>query len=335
MTILAFVAGLFGFAMLTGLAGHYGFASVFRALVSSEWGTLLVVAARAAALTGAGAGWWFVGSPKRHGPYLFVGLRFVRESINSLFPFAVVGGDVIGATLLTRFGIARNTAIAGVLIDLLLQVVCLLILVLVGLWVLCSFARASGLAGIVWVILAMALPAVAGFSVVLNFGASAGIAGWLVKLGEKRRWPAFKQVAHLGEQLQQIFQNRRGLLAAFLVHLATVFFGASEVWIAVRFMGHPISPLFAIAIESIGQGGRAVAFAIPGGLGVQEGALVAACVALGVPPEVALAMTLIKRAAELVVALPGLFAWQIIEGRRLLGLTRSVRHSKRVPLSFS
>jgi uncharacterized membrane protein YbhN (UPF0104 family) len=77
-----------------------------------------------------------------------------------------------------------------------------------------------------------------------------------------------------------------------------------------------------------------VAFAIPGGLGVQEGALVAACVALGVPPEVALAMTLIKRAAELVVALPGLFAWQIIEGRRLLSLTRSVRHSKRVPLSF-
>jgi hypothetical protein len=53
----------------------------------------LVVAARAGPLAGA--------------------VRFVHEAINSFFPVAVIGGDVIGARLLARFAISINLDVAS------------------------------------------------------------------------------------------------------------------------------------------------------------------------------------------------------------------------------
>jgi uncharacterized membrane protein YbhN (UPF0104 family) len=73
-----------------------------------------------------------------------------------------------------------------------------------------------------------------------------------------------------------------------------------------------------LAIESLGQGSRAVAFVLPGGLGVQDGTLIAVCAIFGVPADVALAMALLKRVPDLVLGIPSLVAWQTLEGRRLL-----------------
>ena len=83
-------------------------------------------------------------------------------------------------------------------------------------------------------------------------------------------------------------------------------------------MGYPVTPVEAVAIESLGQGTRAAAFVLPGGLGVQDGTLAAASAIFGVPAEVALAMALIKRVPDLVLGIPALLAWQTLEGRQLL-----------------
>jgi hypothetical protein len=95
---------------LAGLTFYYGFESVMAAVVSSRWATALVVVARAVALAGAGIGWWALVPARQRGPSAFVLLRFVREAINSFFPFAVIGGDVIGARLLARFGVVTSLA---------------------------------------------------------------------------------------------------------------------------------------------------------------------------------------------------------------------------------
>jgi len=321
MRFLAPIAALAGLALLTGLTAYYGFDSVLQALVSSRWGTALVVVVRAAALTGAGVGWWLLLTPIRRGPAVFIGLRFVREGINALFPVAGVGGDFIGARLLGQFGIAVNLAVAIVLIDIFIQVACLLIFVLAGLGIV-DLVGSHRLTAMTFVMLAVALPAVGGFYLALNFGAFEPVVGRLAAFGEKRQWPAFGHVVDLGARLQQIWQNRRGLLGSFLVHLAAVFLGAAEVWIALLFMGYPVSPAEAIAIESIGQGARAAAFILPAGVGVQDGALIAASAIFGVPAEVALAMALIKRVPDLVLGIPALLAWQALEGRRLLSASK-------------
>jgi len=322
MRTLAPIAGLLGLALLTALTAYYGFTSVIQAVVHSQWASALVIVARAAALAGAGMGWWFLLTPIPRRLYVFAGLRFVREAINSLFPFAVVGGDVIGARLLAQFGIATNLAIASVLVDIFIQVVCLLLFVLTGIGIVLNLAGAHPLGALTFVMLAVALAAVTGFFLALNFGAFDPLVRWLVEFGERRQWAVFNHVVDLGERLQQIWRNHRGLSASFAVHLVTVFFGAIEVWIALAFMGHPVSAAAAIAIESLGQGSRAAVFVLPGGLGVQDGTLIAASAIFGVPAEVALAMALIKRVPDLVLGIPALLAWQALEGRHLLSQSK-------------
>jgi hypothetical protein len=67
------------------------------------------------------------------------------------------------------------------------------------------------------------------------------------------------------------------------------------------------------------QAVRSAAFAVPGALGVQEGGLIALCAVFGIPAQSALALSLIKRVADLAVGAPGLLVWQALEGRRLFG----------------
>jgi putative membrane protein len=323
MRIFAPIAGILGLALLTGLVAYFGFASVMQAVLSSEWGTALVVLARAVALAGCGIGWWFLLAPSGPGPHVFIGLRFIREAINSLFPFAVVGGDIIGARLLAYFGTAMSLAIASVLIDIFVQVVTLLIYVGVGVGIVLDVPGPHRLSTVTFVMLAIALPAVAGFFLALNFGAFDPVVQWLIAFGEKRRWSMFAHVVDLGDRLQQIWRNHRGLSGSFIVHLMTIFFGAVEVWIAFYFMGHPVSVAAAIAIESIGQGGKAAAFMLPGGIGVQDGTMIAAAAIFGVPADVALAMALIKRVPDLVLGIPSLLVWHALEGRRLFSQRKS------------
>jgi putative membrane protein len=321
MRFLAPIAALAGLALLTGLTAYYGFDSVLQAVVSSRWGTALVIVVRAVALTAAGVGWWLLLVPMRRGPAVFIGLRFVREGINALFPVAGVGGDFIGARLLGQFGVAVNLAVASVLVDIFIQVACLLIFVLAGLSIV-DLVGNHRLTAMAFVMLAVALPAIGGFYLALNFGAFEPVVRRLAALGEKRQWPAFGHVVNLGARLQQIWQNRRGLSGSLLVHLAAVFLGAAEVWIALLFMGHPVNPAEAIAIESIGQGARAAAFVVPAGVGIQDGTLIAASAIFGIPAEVALAMALIKRVPDLVLGIPALLAWQALESRRLLSASK-------------
>jgi uncharacterized membrane protein YbhN (UPF0104 family) len=53
-----------------------------------------------------------------------------------------------------------------------------------------------------------------------------------------------------------------------------------------------------------------VGFAVPGALGIQEGGYIVICRALGLSPEIAIALSLIKRLREVVLGVPGLILWQ-------------------------
>ncbi|HXW48483.1 MAG TPA: lysylphosphatidylglycerol synthase domain-containing protein [Xanthobacteraceae bacterium] len=318
MRNFALFAAILGIALLTGLTAFYGFGPVMAAIAASRWATVFVTAVRVIVLMGAGVGWWLLLPERVRGPHIFVLLRFVREAINSFFPLAVVGGDVIGARLLAQFGIATKLAVASVLVDIFIQVVSLIVFVLAGVGIVAGLVGDRMIVATALVLLAIGVPAVTGFFLALNFGAFEPVVRWLIAFGEKRQWSAFGHVADLGGWLQRIWRNYRGLTESFVVHLATVFFGAIEVWIALKFMNHPVGVMEAIAIESLGQGSRSAAFILPGGLGVQDGAMVAVCAIFGVPAEVALAMALIKRVPDLLLGAPTLLGWQALEGRHYL-----------------
>ncbi len=90
--------------------------------------------------------------------------------------------------------------------------------------------------------------------------------------------------------------------------------GVGEVWLALYFLGHPVTLVEALILESLGQAVRSAGFAIPGALGVQEGGLLVLGALVGLPGEVAIGLSLVKRARELTLGLPGLAAWQVAEG---------------------
>jgi len=78
-------------------------------------------------------------------------------------------------------------------------------------------------------------------------------------------------------------------------------------------------PLWAVLmIEALIFTLRSVAFAIPGAIGVQEAAYVLIGPLVGLPPATALALSLLKRARDVVIAVPALLVWQIGEYRRVV-----------------
>jgi uncharacterized membrane protein YbhN (UPF0104 family) len=82
--------------------------------------------------------------------------------------------------------------------------------------------------------------------------------------------------------------------------------GTVEVFLILQLLNHPVGWLTALVLESLGQAIRAAAFAVPGALGVQEGGYLLLAPLAGLPPDTALALSLAKRAREIIMGVPGL-----------------------------
>jgi len=70
-------------------------------------------------------------------------------------------------------------------------------------------------------------------------------------------------------------------------------------------------------LESLSQAARTAAFAISGGLSVQDGALLLLAMQLGLGAEAGLALSLAKRCRELALGAPLLLTGYITAARRL------------------
>ncbi len=304
-----------GMLVLVGLTVWYGADHVGEAIVSAGWAALLVVLVRAAAVAVAGGGWWLLfPADTRPSVRLCTGLRFVREGANALLPLAQIGGDFIGARCLALRGVRGTLAAASVIVDVLMQAVSQLVFALIGLVLLIAI---GGNELIVWPVaigLALALPALGGF-VLIQGEYGQRIVKWVLgAVAGDRQWLTFGAIDDLFARLDSFYANRRGLIQSVIWHLGGWFVGALEVWIVLTFMGYSIDFGDAVLIESLMHAVRGAAFTVPGALGAQEGGLIILCAIFGVPPEAALALSLVKRLPDLILGVPGLIAWQAMEG---------------------
>jgi uncharacterized membrane protein YbhN (UPF0104 family) len=118
--------------------------------------------------------------------------------------------------------------------------------------------------------------------------------------------------------VRRFYRRRAAVAACGFWQLAGWTAGAGEVWLALHFLGWPAGIAEALVIESLIQALSSGAFVVPGALGVQEGGFLVIGGLLGVPPETALALALMRRARDVLVFAPALAAWQLTIGRRLL-----------------
>ena len=122
--LLVVAAGL-GLVLAVAIIAYEGFGAVTHALAAVGFGLIVVIVLRGVQVASAGLGWWMIFPPDGRSPPLHVCLwvRFIREAVNNLLPVAQVGGEIVGARLMTFFGTAGVLAGATILIDILMQVV--------------------------------------------------------------------------------------------------------------------------------------------------------------------------------------------------------------------
>jgi len=321
MTIIrhaGIITWLIGIAVVIGLVIWSGIDSIAHAVASVGWGILAVVMVRVVTVSVAGAGWQLLFPPHRHpGLAACVLIRFIREATNALLPLMQVGGDLIGARLIMFSGIAGPLAAASIIVDILVQAATQFLFACLGVAVLVALGLGDGLARTIASALAVAGILLAGFYLAQRRAGQRILQGIMNGLAGDRQWRVLGTIDAVYGELGTIYAGRRGLFLSSVVHMLGWLAGTAEVLIVFAFMGNPIGLGEAIVIESLLHAVRGAAFVVPGALGAQEGGLVLLCALFGIPPEQAIALSLVKRVPDLVLGVPSLLGWQLMEWQRL------------------
>jgi uncharacterized membrane protein YbhN (UPF0104 family) len=141
----------------------------------------------------------------------------------------------------------------------------------------------------------------------------------LAALASRHAVPAdyeWREFAQVGDLMSYGTSLTEGVSIAAALHTSTWLIGTLEVWIALRIMHQPVGLYESLILQSLVYAIRAVWFAVPSGLGVQEGGFVLVGHLLGIGPETALALSLASRLPDVALGLPGLAAWHWLETRR-------------------
>jgi putative membrane protein len=314
--LLALGAGLL---LAAGLVVYNDAEAVLGAVGKVGWGLVGVIGVRALMVAVAGNGWGIVVRTQDRKPWsVFWFLRWIRESINNLLPVAQVGGDLVGARLLTFWGVAGGLAGATILIDLLVQALAQFLFTMIGLGALILDGGGGEMVRWVGFGLLLAAPALAGFYFSQRLGLFELLERWLRALAGRFPQTAIGGELRLHDNLQTLYRRPSALASSLAVHMLVWFLGVGELWVALIWMGYHPTLLHVLILESLSQAVRGAAFPVPGALGIQEGGYMLFGELVGISGEAALALSLVKRVPDLALGLPGLLTWQVMEGRRLL-----------------
>jgi putative membrane protein len=162
------------------------------------------------------------------------------------------------------------------------------------------------------------LPMVGGLFALQRYGL-VRMGGQLVSKLFGPRWSEqIGSAMSLDRMVRLIYRRPSRVVIAVGGQLAGWLLGTGEIWLALSYLGSPVSLGDALVIESLTQALSAVAFLIPGAIGVQEGGFVLFCTLLGLPADIGMALALARRFRDLLIFVPGLVALQIGEAGNLV-----------------
>ena len=157
-----------------------------------------------------------------------------------------------------------------------------------------------------------------------RFGLFALFEHGLLRLAEQQNWKGLHDVAGLHRDIVTLYKLPRRLCRGVTFHFLSWLLGGAEVMVAFHVIGVPVGLRESLIVESLGQAFRNLGFAVPGALGIQEGGFVLVCALLGIEQQAAIELSLLKRVREVVLGVPGLLAWQWIEGCVLATRTEAI-----------
>lgn len=313
----AALLGLAGLALATALFVWQGITPVLGAFAAAGLGILWASLFHFVSMT-LNARAWQILLPRRGRGVLpiFLWAVWLREAVNGLLPVARIGGEVVSARLLMRHGLRAPRAVASLVIDMTVSLVSQFVFTLVGLALLLARGVSGEVARDVALGLVVAVPVLAALVAVQR----AGFFGLLARLFRALFGNRFEMlvggVEPLDRAVRRLYRRRRAVLVCFLWQLAGWLAGTGEIWLALLFLGHPVPLGDALVVEAVIQALSSGAFVVPGALGVQEGGFLVIGSLIGLSPELALALALVRRARDVIIFVPALAVWQIGAGRR-------------------
>jgi putative membrane protein len=318
MRLPAILSSLVGLAALIALVVMNGATEIEQGIAAAGWGIGFVVVLHLPQVAFSSQGWRAVVSSARPpSRSVFFGLRLIREAVNGLLPVAQIGGDLVAARLLTLGGVPLSMAGASITVDRTLELLTQVAFTILGVGLLIASPVGTGLPRSVTVVTIAVLGVLALiFLLAQRFGVFRLLETSLLRLARKRNWTALEAVAGLHQSIVGLYKSPRRLLLGGGFHFISWLFGGLEVLVGLQVLGVTVDLREALIIESLGQAFRAMGFAVPGGLGVQEGGVILICGLMGIGPQSAIELSLLRRFREAVLGVPGLIAWYWIEAPR-------------------
>lgn len=322
------IAAPLGVALVVYLIIHSGAEDVARAMLLVGWGLIPITLFHAVPLCFSALSWReLLPRASRPGAAGAIWNRWIRESVTSLLPVAGVGGDFASARLAHQRGVPGTQAVASMVVDITVGVATQLLFVMTGVALLLSRSTGRAALLVAWVVLvgiAIFFAAIAVFVLVQHrgmFGLSAKLARALMP---RKNLPDIAgNASALDQAVVAIYTERRlSLGRAGLLRLIGWAVSSGETWLVLQFSHQPLGMIDAFILESLGAGVRAVAFMVPGALGILEASSIVFGGLFGLPAQTALTIALARRVRELALGIPGLLVWQWAEGHRLFRRAR-------------
>jgi len=317
--IAVVAAALAGAALALILVAETGVPAVLAALRTAGWATLGAVSvAHLAPTLLRGVSWRMLFSEAHVGWIGFTWARWVREAVDNILPILPVSGVLAGTRVLFTRG--EHRAGASAVVDLTSELLGQVVFGLLGLGLLLALRPDDP--RVLWAALGMGLITLA----FLGFLA-AQLGGLFKFLGRAidRVWRGRRANGGTGpraelfhDHVQSFYRQRARFVASVAVHFFGWVASALEVWVALWLMGSALEVAEVLVIESLIFALRSVSFFVPWSAGIQESGYVVVAGIFGLSPDIALAISLIKRGRDLILGAPVVLAWQVGEGHGML-----------------
>lgn len=310
-------AALIGIIAAVLLVSWFGLDAIAHALELAGWqGLVAIVLYHFLPLAVCGLAWRALFSAPRASVSAFIWFRWLRDAGSDLLAFVPAAGEMLGIRAMKLAGIETSRAAASTVVDVTVEIGTQIAFTILGFAILLDHP-ASPL--IPWTLIGIAviLPLAAG----LFFAQRLGLVGLFERFADRLArdfgWTALSSASGLEECIHAFYRNRRAIGRAAVTHFLAWLVGVGEAGIALAMMGAMPSLGSLIVLESLTFALRSAAFFVPAAAGVQEGGYVLLGSALGIGPDIALALSLLKRGRELVHGTVALLLWHSIESRRL------------------
>jgi len=303
-----------GFALLLILLSRLDLSAVLASLKHVGWLGFVLVVAAGLILTACLASGLYPLLGDRASAGLVLAVRQLRDSAGDILPFTQIGGIALGMRVMALGGIAAPRAVAVGVVDVTAELMAQGLFILTGIGLAAPAIQADPHWGpyLGWLTAGALLFAVG--IVVFAF----------LQLGGSRLAGKLLGTASLGghttsfrDAIHFLYRQRARLALSVGLHFLGWCASGLWLWLLFRVMGTPSAVSSAIAVQSLLEALRSAAVFVPAAIGVQEAGYAALVPLFGLSPETGVAISMLRRARDIVVGIPVLLAWQLVEARRV------------------